>query len=145
MRLPSLVLAVVVALASACGPAGPRDPNAPPDVAAPPADAIRTASGLAYKVLTQGSGSIHPTAASTVLANYTGWTTSGEKFDSSFDHGAPISFPLNGVIRGWTEGLQLMVIGEKCRFWIPGSLAYDGVPDRPQGMLVFDVELLDIK
>lgn len=122
----------------------PGDIPAPPDVAAPPADAERTASGLASKVLSPATGSDHPTAADTVQVHYTGWTTDGKMFDSSVKRGTPAQFPLNGVIRGWTEGLQLMIPGEKRRFWIPENLAYGGRPGRPQGMLVFDVELLSI-
>jgi len=117
---------------------------APPDVAAAPADATTTASGLAYKVLTAGSGTEHPAATSTVKVHYTGWTTDGKMFDSSVVRGETISFPLNRVIKGWTEGLQLMVTGEKTRFWIPGNLAYGDTPRRPgapSGTLVFDVEL----
>ncbi len=118
---------------------------APPDVAAAPADAQVTASGLASKVLTPGSGTAKPTASSLVLVHYTGWTTDGQMFDSSVARGEPIDFFLTQVIAGWTEGLQLMTKGEKRRFWIPGKLAYDGMPGRPQGTLVFDVELLDFK
>jgi len=121
---------------------------APPDVAAIPAEAQVTASGLASKVLRPGTGSIHPTLASTVTVHYTGWTPAGKMFDSSVARNEPATFGVTGVIPGWTEGLQLMVIGEKRRFWIPGNLAYDaggGPPDAPKGMLVFDVELLDIK
>ena len=120
---------------------------APPDVAAPPADAQKTASGLASKVITPGKGKVHPTATSRVLVHYTGWTTDGKMFDSSVQRGQPIAFPLNGVIKGWTEGVQLMVEGEKRRFWIPGNLAYDNStrPGAPKGMLVFDVELLEIQ
>ena len=117
---------------------------APDDVAAPPADAKKTASGLAYKVIKPGTGTEHPTAESKVTVNYTGWTTDGEMFDSSVVRGKPASFPLNRVIAGWTEGLQLMVVGETTRFWIPVELAYQGKPGRPAGMLVFDVELLGI-
>ena len=76
--------------------------------------------------------------------HYTGWKTDGSMFDSSVARGRPTVFPLYRVIAGWTEGLQLMVVGEKRRFWIPAKLAYEGKPDKPQGMLVFDVELLDI-
>jgi peptidylprolyl isomerase len=118
---------------------------APDDVAAAPSDAIVTASGLASKVIKPGTGSTKPGATSQVLVHYTGWTTDGEMFDSSVTRGEPIDFPLNRVIPGWTEGLQLMVVGEKRRFWIPSKLAYDGQPGAPQGMLVFDVELLSIK
>jgi peptidylprolyl isomerase len=119
----------------------------PPDVAAPPADALRTPSGLASKVLFVGLGSIHPGLTNTVTVHYTGWTTDGKMFDSSFKHGQPISFKLTEVIPGWTEALQLMVVKEKRRFWIPGNLAYDAIPnsDGPKGMLVFEIELLDIK
>jgi FKBP-type peptidyl-prolyl cis-trans isomerase len=116
----------------------------PPDVAAPPADAQVTASGLASKVLRAGSGSDHPLAVDKVKVHYTGWTTDGKMFDSSVVRGKPALFPLDRVIAGWTEGVQLMVEGERRRFWIPAKLAYAGRSDRPQGMLVFDVELLDI-
>ena len=119
---------------------------APPDVSAPPADAQRTPSGLASKVLTAGTGTRHPRPNSEVTVHYTGWTTDGQMFDSSVARGEPSSFPLDGVIPGWTEGVQLMVEGEKRRFWIPGALAYDNSPrpDAPRGMLVFDIELLRI-
>ena len=118
---------------------------APPDVAAPPADAVRTPSGLASKVLTPGTGTRHPRPNSYVRVHYTGWTTDGKMFDSSVASGEPAAFPLNGVISGWTEGVQMMVEGEKRRFWIPARLAYEGVPDRPQGTLVFDIELIRIE
>ena len=122
-------------------------PETPSDVQAPPADAHKTASGLASKVLQAGTGDTKPAAADTVTVHYSGWTTDGKLFDSSVKRGQPTSFPLNGVIPGWTEGLQLMVIGEKRRFWIPGKLAYGdtAMGGRPSGMLVFDVELLGIK
>jgi peptidylprolyl isomerase len=120
-------------------------PEAPADVAAAPADAKKTASGLAYKVLSSAGGTEHPTATSRVTVHYSGWTTDGKMFDSSVLRGEPARFPLNGVIPGWTEGLQLMAKGDKARLWIPEELAYKGQPGRPQGMLVFDVELIDIK
>ncbi|MBI5535360.1 MAG: FKBP-type peptidyl-prolyl cis-trans isomerase [Deltaproteobacteria bacterium] len=118
---------------------------APADVAAPPADAEKTASGLASKVLKPGTGDKKPQLQDSVKVHYTGWTTDGKMFDSSLTRGQPASFGLKGVIPGWTEGLQLMVIGEKRRLWIPEEMAYKGKPGRPQGMLVFDVELLEIK
>jgi len=118
---------------------------APADVAEPPADAKRTATGLAYKVLTPGTGSTNPTENSRVQVHYTGWKTDGETFDSSKKRGRPATFPLNAVIAGWTEGVQLMVAGETTRFWIPEELAYQGRPGRPSGMLVFDIELLEIQ
>jgi len=118
--------------------------SAPADVKAPPADAKKTPSGLAYKVLTPGTGGRHPSASSTVTVHYTGWTTDGKMFDSSVARGMPISFGLGDVIKGWTEGVQLMVTGEKARFWIPQDLAYKGTQP-PYGMLVFDIELIDFK
>ena len=127
--------------------AQPTMPETPSDVAAAPADAAKTASGLASKVLQAGKGENHPAATDTVTVHYSGWTTDGKLFDSSVQRGTPTSFPLNGVIKGWTEGLQLMVEGEKRRFWIPGALAYGENPGggRPGGLLVFDVELISIK
>ena len=121
-------------------------PMTPPDVAAPPADATTTESGLAYKVLRAGTGTARPKKRDSVVVHYSGWTTDGRMFDSSIlNGGEPIEFPLDGVIRGWTEGLQLMVEGEKTRFWIPAKLAYGNERGKPQGMLVFDVELIKIK
>lgn len=76
--------------------------------------------------------------------HYTGWTTDGKMFDSSVARGQPATFSLDGVISGWTEGVQMMVVGEKRRFWIPAKLAYEGKEGRPQGMLVFDIELIKI-
>jgi FKBP-type peptidyl-prolyl cis-trans isomerase len=118
--------------------------SAPADVKAAPADAKKTASGLAYKVIKPGAGGKHPAASSTVTVHYTGWTTDGKMFDSSVARGMPISFPLGNVIKGWTEGVQLMVPGEKARFWIPQNLAYDG-KQPPFGMLVFDIELISFE
>ncbi len=119
----------------------------PADVAGAPDDAQVTASGLASKVLAAGSGGAQPTSAATVTVHYTGWTTDGKMFDSSVARGQPASFPLTMVIKGWTEGLQLMVAGEKRRFWIPGDLAYGNTPQggRPYGLLVFDVELISFE
>ena len=121
------------------------DIPAPDDVAAAPADAQRTASGLAYKVLQAGGGTEHPAASDTVEVHYTGWMIDGKMFDSSVQRGQTAKFPLNMVIPGWTEGVQLMVVGEKARFWIPVELAYQNKPGKPMGMLVFDIELLAIE
>ena len=118
--------------------------RAPRDVARPPKGARRTRSGLAIKVLHRGTGRVHPKATSKVEVHYSGWTTDGVMFDSSRQRGQPAVFPLDALIPGWTEGVQLMVEGERARLWIPESLAYKGVPGRPAGMLVFDVELLRI-
>ena len=121
-----------------------QDLPAPDDVVAPPKDAQTSSSGLASKVLVKGTGSKHPSATSTVTVHYTGWTTDGTMFDSSVVRGQKSTFPLNRVIKGWTEGLQLMVVGEKRRFWIPADLAY-GENGRVPGMLVFDVELFEFQ
>jgi peptidylprolyl isomerase len=118
---------------------------APPDVAAPPANASKTASGLASRVIKAGTAKVHPKATDRVTVHYTGWTTDGKMFDSSKTRGEPATFGLDEVIKGWTEGVQLMVAGETRRFWIPEELAYRGRPGRPAGMLVFDVELISIQ
>lgn len=118
--------------------------RAPADVKAPPADAKRTSSGLAYKVLTPGTGTRHPKKIDEVTVHYTGWTTDGKMFDSSVARGKPSTFPLDHVIPGWTEGVQLMVEGETMRFWIPERLAYQG-KQPPFGTLVFDVQLIHIQ
>lgn len=109
---------------------------------------ITTASGLQYKVLQEGTGTEHPTASSKVKVHYHGTLIDGTVFDSSVERGEPIEFGLNQVIKGWTEGVQLMVEGEKTRFFIPSELAYGngsaGVIT-PGSTLIFDVELLDFK
>jgi peptidylprolyl isomerase len=125
----------------------PKPPEVPADVKAPPADAKKTASGLAYKVLKPGQGTRHPKATDRVSVHYSGWTPDGKMFDSSVMRGEPSSFGLDHVIKGWTEGVQLMVEGEKTRFWIPSALAYGDTPKRPgapAGPLVFDIELLSV-
>ena len=124
-----------------------KAPEVPTDVAEAPKTAKKTKTGISYRVIKKGTGKVHPTATSTVEVHYSGWTTDGKMFDSSVARHEPATFPLNGVIKGWTEGVQLMVVGEKTRFWIPGSLAYGDTPNpsRPYGTLVFDVELLAIK
>jgi FKBP-type peptidyl-prolyl cis-trans isomerase len=125
-----------------------KPPTTPEDVKAPPKSAKKTASGLYYRVLTPGTGKVHPTATSRVTVHYSGWTTDGKMFDSSVARGEPTTFPLNGVVKGWTEGVELMVVGEKTRFWIPPDLAYGDKPQRPgapSGELVFDIELLNIQ
>jgi FKBP-type peptidyl-prolyl cis-trans isomerase len=143
----TLVLAAAIAVAS-CGGSPPgaevEQVPPPPDVAAAPADATRTASNIASKVIQPGTGTRHPLPNSRVMVHYTGWTTDGTTFDSSVTKGQPATFGLDEVIPGWTEGVQMMVEGEKRRFWIPGRLAYEGSPGRPQGTLVFEIELLRI-
>ncbi|MCB9255796.1 MAG: FKBP-type peptidyl-prolyl cis-trans isomerase [Chitinophagales bacterium] len=108
---------------------------------------ITTASGLQYEVLTEGSGA-SPSATDVVTVHYHGTLIDGTIFDSSVDRGEPASFPLNGVIAGWTEGLQLMKEGGKTRFYIPSNLAYGergaGQTIGPGATLIFDVELLKV-
>ncbi len=118
--------------------------RAPADVKAPPDDAVQTKSGLAYKVLQPGTGQRHPKKIDEVTVQYTGWTSDGKMFDSSYTRGEPMTLALDRVIPGWAEGLPLMVEGEKARFWVPEKLAYKG-KQAPYGMLVFDIELIRIR
>ncbi len=107
-----------------------------------------TASGLQYLVLQKGDGTSSPSARSKVKVHYHGSLLDGTVFDSSVDRGEPISFALNQVISGWTEGVQLMVVGDKFRFFIPSNLGYgNGSAGQitPGSMLIFEVELLEIK
>ena len=107
-----------------------------------------TASGLQYKVIKAGTGA-KPKATDTVNVHYKGTFLDGKTFDSSYDRGQPISFPLNGVIAGWTEGVQLMPVGSTYEFYIPSNLAYGergaGGAIPPNSTLIFVVELLAIK
>lgn len=121
-------------------------PTVPPtDVRNPPNDVKRSVSGLAWRILREGSGTTRPGPSSRVLVHYSGWTTSGKLFDSSVMRGQPAELAVDQVIKGWTEALQAMVIGEKRRLWIPENLAYKGDMGGPRGMLVFDIELLEIR
>ncbi|ABL98897.1 FKBP-type peptidyl-prolyl cis-trans isomerase [Shewanella amazonensis] len=107
-----------------------------------------TASGLQYELLIAGSGERHPSASDTVRVHYHGTLTDGTVFDSSVERGESIAFPLNRVIKGWTEGVQLMKEGDKMRFFIPASLGYGNrsVGKIPGGsVLIFDVELIAIE
>jgi hypothetical protein len=119
-------------------------PPAPPDVGMIPMDAEKSASGLVTRVISAGAGKEKPSATSVVSVHYTGWTTDGKAFDSSVARNQPARFPLDKVFAGWTEGIQLMVVGEERRFWIPQELAFNGARGKPTGTLVFDVELLAI-
>jgi FKBP-type peptidyl-prolyl cis-trans isomerase len=123
--------------ANAAAPSAPKD------------EMKTTASGLKYMVLKQGTGTVSPKATDTVTVHYKGTLLNGTQFDSSLDRGEPISFPLNGVIKGWTEGLQLMKVGDKFKFEIPAELAYGASSPSPlippNSTLVFEVELLGIK
>ena len=107
-----------------------------------------TASGLQYEVLKRGTGTVSPTASDAVTVHYHGTTLNGTVFDSSVQRGQPATFPLSGVIPGWTEGLQLMKVGDKFKFVIPPNLAYGNSSPSPQippfSTLIFEVELLGI-
>jgi peptidylprolyl isomerase len=110
-------------------------------------DVETTQSGLQHTLLQAGTGSVHPTAKDKVQVHYEGTFIDGRIFDSSVKRGKPTTFGLNQVIKGWTEGLQLMVVGEKRRFYIPAKLGYGNrwtgnIP--PGSTLIFDVELLAI-
>ncbi len=122
---------------------GQKPPDAPEDVKAPPADARKLPDGLAIKTLKKGTGTVHPTLTDRVSVNYAGWTTDGKNFDFS-KKDAPVTFGLANLINGWKEGIPELVEGETARMWIPEELAYKGQPGKPQGMLVFDIELLKI-
>lgn len=109
---------------------------------------ITTESGLQYLILEAGTGDVHPTANSKVKVHYHGTLIDGTVFDSSVNRGEPISFGLNQVIKGWQEGLQYMVVGEKIRLFVPSTLGYGksgSGPIPPASVLIFDVELLDIQ
>lgn len=138
-----LVPALLPVMAAVQGPPRPAPIPPPADVAAPPKDAVTTPSGLATKIVTPGSGTERPGATDMVTVHYTGWTTDGKMFDSSYARNAPSTFPLDRVIKGWGEGVQLMTTGEKRRLWIPEALAYKGQAGRPAGMLVFEIELIE--
>ena len=107
-----------------------------------------TATGLRYRVLRRSSGR-KPTASDHVTVHYRGWLDSGKEFDSSYDRGEPISFPLNGVVKGWTEGMQLIGEGGMIELWIPAGLGYgtqgSGGAVPPNATLHFVVELLEVK
>ena len=109
---------------------------------------VETASGLQYQVLEQGEGTEHPTSISKVKVHYHGTLLDGTVFDSSVDRGEPLSFGLNQVITGWTEGVQLMVVGDKFKFFIPSNLGYGNSSSgkiTAGSLLVFEVTLLEIK
>ena len=105
-------------------------------------------SGLQYKVLTQGTGP-KPAASDTVVCNYRGTLVNGTEFDASTKHGGPVTFPVSGVIKGWTEALQLMPVGSKWQLFIPADLAYGdqgaGADIPPGSTLIFEIELVSIK
>ena len=147
MRLVlTTALAATVAMGSTAAAEPPLSLPAPADVAEIPLSAVVSETGVGYRRLRFAKpGNPTPGRHDTVVVHYTGWTTDGEMFDSSVLKGEPAEFPLTAVIKGWTLGVGLMVEGEKRRLWIPEKLAYKGEEGKPAGMLVFDVELVEIK
>ena len=141
VRTIAVTLFAFAPIASAESPhATPIPP--PEDVAAAPADAEKTASGLAFKILTPGEGTKHPAKTDVVTVHYTGWTTDGKMIATSLIKDEPATFRLDKALAGWIEGVQLMVSGEKRRLWIPQELAYEDKARKLHGTLVFDVELI---
>jgi FKBP-type peptidyl-prolyl cis-trans isomerase len=152
----SVTLAAAICLLGCNKPAEPAVDKAPVKPApggqagsGQKGDMKTTSSGLKYTVLKQGTGTVSPKATDTVKVHYHGTLLDGTVFDSSVERGEPISFPLNGVIPGWTEGLQLMKVGDKFKFEIPPALAYGPNSPSPKippnSTLVFEVELLGIQ
>jgi FKBP-type peptidyl-prolyl cis-trans isomerase FkpA len=140
-------LATALALATGLATAAHADDAAALAAAAKEPGAVVTASGLVFKSLVEGTGA-SPKATSTVKVNYKGSFVNGNKFDASADHGGPISFPLNRVIKCWTEGVQKIKVGGKARLTCPSALAYGpagaGSDIPPNTTLVFEVELLGV-
>lgn len=141
MRALCALLAALVLSAAA-----EAQPSAPPaDLTSPPADAQRSATGLISKQLEPAKTDERPGATDVVTVHYTGWASDGRMFDSSVARGTPSTFPLDRVMAGWRECVQLMQRGEKRRCWVPQDLAYRGAAGRPTGTVVFDIELIDLR
>ena len=119
-------------------------PNPPGPVDKPLDDAERTAAGALTKVLEAGEGEVHPDPDSVALLHYSGWTTDGLIFDSTYPRGRPTAFPLDKIMPAFADAVQLMVVGEKRYIWIPASMADGQWPGNPKGDLVFEVKLMQI-
>eukprot|EP00095_Tigriopus_kingsejongensis_P002207 snap_masked-scaffold4072_size6757-processed-gene-0.2 protein:Tk02207 transcript:snap_masked-scaffold4072_size6757-processed-gene-0.2-mRNA-1 annotation:"fkbp-type peptidylprolyl isomerase" len=141
MTTPKILLSIAAIALTSCAQTFEEAPKKAPL----PEGVVQTYSGLKTKVLRPGKGGRTPNSLSYVTVHYSGMTPDGKVFDSSYKRGEPTEFPLDQVIDGWTEGLQLMTKGEKRRFWIPSKLAYGDNPSggKPGGDLIFDVELID--
>lgn len=125
-----------------------KAPPTPDDLTAPPADAVKTPSGLVYKILKNGTGNVHPSVNDRVLLHFSGWTSKGRLFESTVIADHPALIRLATAMQAWREGLPHMVVGDKARFWIPSALAYGDTPANrfhPPGDLVYDIELLAVK
>jgi FKBP-type peptidyl-prolyl cis-trans isomerase len=157
MRTAHTLVALAAAICLAGCQKAPETNTETPPVNNPPARATTvltnamntTPSGLKYQVLKQGTGTVSPKPTDTVTVHYHGTLLNGKVFDSSVERNEPATFPLNRVIAGWTEGLQLMKVGDKFKFEIPANLAYGNSSPSPaippNSPLVFEVELLGIK
>ena len=117
----------------------------PPDLTMPPADAVKSGSGLISKVIKPGDSTEKPTPNDVVTVQYTGWSSDGRMFDSTISRNAPSTFPLNRAMAGWKECVGLMALHETRRCWVPESLSWKGQAGRPKGTVVFDIELLDTR
>ena len=157
MRALLLVTALTAAAlarvaAQSTNPALPPAPPAaaaafapPPDLTMPPADAVKSGSGLISRVVQAGDSTEKPSANDVVTVQYTGWSSDGRMFDSTLSRNAPSTFPLSRAMAGWKECVGLMVLHETRRCWVPESLSWKGQAGRPKGTVVFDIQLLDTR
>lgn len=125
-----------------------KAPTTPADLSAPPKSAVRTPSGLAFRILKSADGTQHPSMTSQVTLHFSGWTRDGTLFESTVMGGHPAIFLVGNTLPGWQEGLAHMVVGEKMRLWVPAALAYGDKPVNnmsPAGDLVYDIELLGMQ
>ena len=142
MRIPFVAFPfLLITAAQAQTPAVPPPPDIlPASEVAVPADGEKSETGLVSKLVRRGDSSEKPAATDVVTVHYTGWASDGRLFDSSIVRGPASTFPLDRVMAGWRECVQLMTIGEKRRCWVPENLAYKGQAGRPKGTVVFDIE-----
>jgi len=117
----------------------------PADLTMPPADAVKSGSGLISKIVQAGDSTEKPSPNDVVTVQYTGWSSDGRMFDSTLSRNAPSTFPLSRAMAGWKECVGLMVLHETRRCWVPESLSWKGQAGRPKGTVVFDIELLDTR
>ena len=147
MRTFLLALAIgAVALTAAAQTSIPATAFAPPaDLTMPPAEAVKSPSGLISRVIKAGDSGEKPSENDVVTVQYTGWSSDGRMFDSSLTRNQPSMFPLNKALPGWRECVALMQVHETRRCWVPENLAYKGAAGKPKGTVVFDIELLDTR
>ena len=144
MRILASIALFMLAVSAVSAQTSPSPIAAPANVAAPPADATKTASGLATKVVKPGTGTTHPAKDDVVTVDYTAWTPDGKMLDSTVERGKPVTLQVKKMLPGMSEGVQQMVTGETSMMWIPQSLTYKGQQGKPVGTLVFQVTLDDI-